>query len=266
MPTATINGITVYYELAGPEAAPPVLWIGGSGEDLRRRPNVLDGPITQRFRVLAYDQRGLGQSEIPPGPYTMGHYAADAVALLDHVGWERAAVAGVSFGGMVAQELAVTWPERVNRLLLCCTSPGGPSTSSYPLERLAELTAEERAEQSLSLLDTRGPSAPGLAALFARLQQAQAIGADEPGRADGARYQLEARAGHDVLDRLHRIVMPTLICAGRYDGIAPPANQEVMHGAIPGSRLEWFEGGHAFQFQDDRATPTMIAFLAGELS
>jgi 3-oxoadipate enol-lactonase len=265
MATATVNGIAVHYELAGPEGAPPVLWIGGTGEDLRRRPNVLDGPVAQRFRVLAYDQRGLGQTEIPPGPYAMAHYAADAVGLLDHVGWERAAVVGVSFGGMVAQELAVTFPERVNRLLLCCTSPGGAATSSYPLQELADLAPEERAAMSMRLLDTRGPSAPGLAPLFERLAKQQAIGADEPGRADGARWQLEARAGHDVLDRLHRVVVPTLICAGRYDGIAPPANQEALHGAIPGSRLEWFEGGHAFQFQDERATPTMIAFLAGEL-
>ena len=75
-------------------------------------------PFTERFDVVAHDQRGLGKTSIPPGPYEMADYAADAAALLDHVGWDSCRVVGMSFGGMVAQEFAVTWPERVERLAL----------------------------------------------------------------------------------------------------------------------------------------------------
>ena len=99
--------------------------------------------------MLVHDQRGLGRTAIPPGPYSMADYAADAIALLDHVGWERARVVGISFGGMVAQELAVTVPDRVERLALLCTSPGGAGGASYPLHELAALPdAEQMAERA----------------------------------------------------------------------------------------------------------------------
>src|SRR5215217_1799615 len=107
VPTVTLNGIDVYYERGG--SGPRLLFCNGSGATLES-----SAPVIERFRrhfdVLAHDQRGLGRTSVPPGPYTMADYAADAGALLDHVGWDQCAVAGVSFGGMVAQELAVTWP------------------------------------------------------------------------------------------------------------------------------------------------------------
>ena len=86
MPTARLNGIDVYYERRG--AGPPVLFLNGSGSTLAGMGVLLD-VFTGRVDLLAHDQRGLGRTEIPPGPYSMADYAADAVALLDHVGWER---------------------------------------------------------------------------------------------------------------------------------------------------------------------------------
>src|SRR6202030_1670593 len=100
-------------------------------------------------------QRGLGRSAVPPGPYTMAQYAVDALGLLDVVGWSTCRVVGVSFGGMVAQELAVTAPGRVERLALLCTSPGGEGGSSFPLHELAALTPSQRAAISTTLLDSR---------------------------------------------------------------------------------------------------------------
>ena len=87
------------------------------------------------FEVLAYDQRGLGQTEVPEGPYTMAEYADDAAALIAAVGWDDCAVVGVSFGGMVAQELAIRHPGRVRRLALCCTSSGGAGGCLVPAPR-----------------------------------------------------------------------------------------------------------------------------------
>src|SRR4029453_8667584 len=123
---------------------PPLLFLNGSSQTLAAVRPLLD-IAAERFDVVAHDQRGLGRTSIPPGPYTMADYAADAAAVLDSVGWEQARVMGISFGGMVAQELAVTWPERVSRLALLCTSPGGAGGASYPLHKLAALPDDERA-------------------------------------------------------------------------------------------------------------------------
>src|SRR5580658_11096322 len=102
MPAAQIGDVELYYERAG--AGSPLLFISGTGGDLRNKPNVFDGPLARTFDVLGYDQRGLGRSSKPDVGYTMADYADDAAGLLDAIGWPRAKVAGFSFGGMVAQE------------------------------------------------------------------------------------------------------------------------------------------------------------------
>ena len=113
MPFDRVNDIDVYYESGGD--GPRLLYIGGSGGDLRRGPRVLDGPLAEHFRLLAYDQRGLGQTTKPDATYTIQQYADDAEGLLDAIGWESCKVVGVSFGGMVAQELAIRHPRRTLR-------------------------------------------------------------------------------------------------------------------------------------------------------
>jgi len=263
VPFASLRHLRMYYERGGnAESGRRLLLINGSGRDLRQKPSLLEGPLAADFELLAFDQRGLGQTDKPEPPYRMADYASDALALLDHVGWERCRVYGISFGGMVAQELAVTAPERVERLVLACTSPGGAGGSSYPLHELRDRPASEQAALYLNLLDTRGEGAGELLSRIARaLLAGQAVGAGEPDRDRGACAQLEARRGHDTYGRLGRLGMPVLIAAGRYDGIAAPANQEAMHRAIPGSRLEWFEGGHVFMLQDPRANDAIRDFL-----
>jgi 3-oxoadipate enol-lactonase len=261
MPTARLREIDVYHERRG--EGPPVLFLNGSGSTLAGMGALLD-VFAGRADLLAHDQRGLGRTEIPPGPYTMADYAADAAALLDHVGWERARVVGVSFGGMVAQELAVTWPDRIEKLALLCTSPGG-SLPSYPLHEFATLPEADRAARHLPLLDTRfvgdwlaqHDSDRALVEMMAT--RATGTKSDEVIR--GEREQLAARAGHDVLDRLPRVTAPTLVAAGRFDGIAPLPNSEAIAAAIPGAELRVYEGGHAFFAQDRRALPEVLDFL-----
>lgn len=245
----------------------PVLCVSGTGGDLRKRPNVLDSPLADSFEVLAYDQRGLGRSAHPPGDWSMADYADDAAALLDAVGREACAVVGVSFGGMVAQELALRHPARVRALVLCCTSAGGAGGTSWPLHELAALAEGERERLQLELSDRRMDAAwqqanPERVERILAQQRAQAaIGAGEPGRAEGAARQLEARRHHDVWDRLPSLRVPTLVCAGRHDGIAPPENAEALAARIPGAELRWFEGGHLFLLQDRSAWPTIVAWL-----
>jgi 3-oxoadipate enol-lactonase len=263
MPIAKLAGINLYYERAG--AGPPLLFISGTGGDLRTKPNVFDGPLAKAFDLVAYDQRGLGRSDKPDVPYSMADYADDAAALMADQGWDEALVIGVSFGGMVAQELAIRHPGRVKRLVLACTSPGGAGGASFPFHEIEHLKGEARARYMIPISDTRRDQAwtaanPDQYALFVAMGSADPF-AEEPGHAMGARRQLEARAAHDTWDRLPGIACSTLIAAGRYDGIALPATQEKLASRIAGATLQWFEGGHLFMIQDRTAAPAMAAFL-----
>ena len=208
------------------------------------------------------------QSQISLIPWL--DYADDANALLEAVGWDRCLVMGISFGGMVAQEFALRYPHRVERLVLACTSSGGAGGASYPLHELSHLTVEEYTHKILYLSDTRRDAAWQVAnpaqfqVLLDQTLAGLQVGADEPGRQTGVRRQLEARALHDTYQRLPTLKMPVYICGGRYDGIATPANLEAMRRQIPGSRLELFEGGHLFLIQDPRAFERIVAFLLGD--
>ena len=117
-----LNGVDLYHELGGD--GPDLLFLNGSGATLETSAPLIDR-LRRSFRVLAFDARGLGRSGAVDAPYEMADLASDAFALLDHLGWQTCPVFGVSFGGMVAQEVAVTAPDRVARLALLCTSAGG---------------------------------------------------------------------------------------------------------------------------------------------
>jgi 3-oxoadipate enol-lactonase len=265
MPQARVGDIDIYFERQG--EGPPLVFISGTGGDLRARPNVFDGPLAKSFDVLAFDQRGLGRTSKPDAPYSMAGYADDAAGLMDRVGWDSAPVIGVSFGGMVAQELALRHPTKVTRLILACTSPGGAGGASFPFHEIDKMDRIERSRMLIPISDTRRDRA-WAEAHPEFYEQILAIGAadlfaDEPGHAAGARRQLEARAKHDTWDRLDRIACPVMIAAGRYDGIALPQTQERMSSRIPGAQLRFFEGGHLFMIQDRAALPAMIDFLQG---
>ena len=270
MPFINVRDLKMYYEIRG--TGPRLLVISGTGGDLRRSPSIFEMPIAQHFKILAYDQRGLGQTSRPDIPYTLVDYAEDANSLLDAVGWDRCLVMGISFGGMVAQEFTLSYPNRVERLVLACTSSGGAGGASYPLDDLAHLPLEEYVRFILQLRDIRRhaiwreTNPVQFQALFDEILAGLRVGADEPGGQIGARRQMEARARHDTYDRLPKLQMPVYICGGLYDGIAKPANLKAMQKQIPGSRLEMFEGGHLFFIQDPRAFDRITAFLHGDLN
>lgn len=265
MPHVTLNGIDLYYERMG--EGPTLLYFNGSGTTLANSRLSLDA-YTKRFDVVVHDQRGLGETEAPEPPYTMAEYAADGAALLDHLGLDRVRVVGISFGGMVAQEFAVTHPERVERLALLCTSPGGAGRASYPLHELEHLPVEERRAKGMSIVDTRWDDAWLASHDVDRMIVDMLVKATPPApgsdRERGERGQLEARSHHDVYDRLPRITCPTLVASGRYDGIAPVANGEAIASQIPGAEMRTYDGGHVFMFQDPTAMPEVLDFLAGD--
>src|SRR5499433_3552449 len=140
MPADQVNGVELYWEQRG--SGPRLLFCNGSGTTLQTVRPLLD-LVAARFDLLAWDYRGLGRSVPLAGPYTIADVAADAVGLLEIAGWDSCRVLGLSFGGMVAQEFAVTNPERVERLALACTSAGGDGGSSYPLHKLQGLPTQE---------------------------------------------------------------------------------------------------------------------------
>ena len=261
MPADQVNGVELYWEQRG--SGPRLLFCNGSGTTLQTVRPLLD-LVAATFDLLAWDYRGLGRSGLLTGPYTMADLAADAVGLLEIAGWDSCRVLGVSFGGMVAQEFAVTNPGRVERLALACTSAGGGGGSSYPVQKLQGLPPRDRRAAELKLADSRWDERwleahPADRALAERLTAAH--DQQDPATAPAYQTQLEARAGHDVWDRLDAITCPALVGYGNYDGIAPAHNSAAIASRIRGAELRGYEGGHLFLFQDPAALPEFGAFL-----
>jgi len=268
MPFIQIRDIQMYYELAG--KGPRLLSISGTGADLRNKPNIFDSPLADEFEILAFDQRGLGQTDRPDIPYTMKDYADDASTLLQTLGWDKCHVMGISFGGMVAQELALHYPEKIERLVLCCTSSGGAGGHSYPFHELPDMPEDEMNSVSVAINDTRQDADwqqqnPAQYQAIIEQRNSRNAGADEPGRETGARRQLEARIDHDTYTRLPEIKIPVFIAGGSYDGIAPPPNLQAINQQIEHSRLQFFQGGHDFYDHDPMAFQRIAEFIKGEL-
>ena len=262
MPVGLVKGVELYWEQRG--SGPRLLFCNGSGLTLQAVRPLLD-PLAGSFDVLAWDYRGFGRSAPVTHSYTMTDVAADAAGLLEVTGWQSCRVVGASFGGMVAQEFAVAYPQRVERLALACTSAGGEGGSSYPLQKLLELPPGQRVAAELKLVDSRWDQ-PWLQAHpvdRAIAERMTAPGQDQQDPAAAAAYtaQLLACEGHDVWDRLGEITCPALVGYGRYDGIAPAGNSEKIASRIRRAELHGYEGGHGFLFQDPAALPAFIAFL-----
>lgn len=261
---ADCNGTQLWYERQG--QGQPLLYCNGSGATLESARPILER-LAGSFDVVAFDHRGMGRSPLSAGPYDMADLAADLEALLDGLGWEQCALVGLSFGGMVAQELAVTHPDRVERLALLSTSPGG-AFPSYPLEELADLPADERAGRSLLLADRRWTDEwfsthPGDLQVVLALAAGHTTEETDQQRR-GRLAQLEARRGHDVVDRLHLVTAPTYVGCGRHDDIAPVVNSEAIVQRVRDARLRVHDGGHLFLFQDPSAWPDVMSFLDGD--
>jgi pimeloyl-ACP methyl ester carboxylesterase len=229
------DGVRLFHELHGDPAAPPLILLEGMGGDIpgwrRNAPR-----LSSELFVIAYDFRGNGHSDEPPGPCTMDTFADDTVALLDHLGIERAHVYGQSFGGMVTQELALDRPERLRSAILAATHCG-PATA-IPVGRAAVPKGEPwRSLYSPSFPDEHPE----------HVAEDLRVGAAQPRHPAGGRRQWEAMQGWSACERLESIEVPVLVLHGTEDRVIAPANAEVLASRIPGAELAWVEGaGHLY--------------------
>lgn len=267
MPTASINGISLYYEDQGRREGEPLLLIMGLGGHSLAWFLQLPA-LTPHYRVLTFDNRGVGRSEVPPGPYTLRQMADDAAGLLDHLGVARAHVVGWSMGGLIAQELALSYPERVGRLVLL-------ASAARPRPALVEpwLTFQEQA--LTRELDRRGFALwlmPwGFTPAFmtqpdrVELALAQALADPYPATPQGFAAQAAACRAVDLRERLPALGTPTLVLVGAEDILTPPAYSRELAERIPGARLQVLErGGHGMPLEYPQAVnEALLAFLAG---
>jgi 3-oxoadipate enol-lactonase len=245
-------------------AGAPVLLIHGLGYARWGWEPVLPA-LAERFDVILFDNRGIGESDAPPGPYTVAEMASDAIQVLDEAGVERAHVVGTSLGGMVAQELALSVPERVDRLVLACTTPGGPKAHPMPQVTVELLTAAASLEPAVALRRfVENALAPTTVAqrpeVVERILEHRLATAQDPA-AWGA--QAAAGAAFDAFDRLSRLTAPTLVQHGTEDVVVDPRNADLLVRLVPDARVEPFPGtGHLYFWEEpERFVAAVASFL-----
>ena len=279
------DGTRIYFELFSPQGdsarcrgsqskgAAPVLLVMGLGANGRLWAPAVRRLLASGYDVIAVDNRGCGRSSTPWRPWTTRTMAADAVAVLDELEIERAHVGGASLGGMIAQEIALEFPERVGTMVLLSTTGGFPLLDLVPrwrlLQRLEAVLRswwpasdpEERIRDFLCVATSEDFAAqcrPGdevwaaVAAMF-----------EEPTNQRGLVMQLLACARHSTWSRLPRLTMPVQVHHGTEDRLVPFAAGGELARGIPGARFVVHEGaGHAILERWDELSESILAFLA----
>jgi len=259
MPFLNNQGTKIYWDEQG--SGEPMLLIMGLGYAScmwhRTRP-----VLSAAYRTLAFDNRGVGQSDVPPGPYSIAAMASDAAAVLDATGISRAHIFGVSMGGMIAQEFALQYPQRVQSLILGCTAAGGPTALLaepavlVTLQAISSMSPEQAAEVVVPFI--YDPGTP-------RRLIDEDIATRSPWFAtkEGYLAQLQAIIGWESFSRLPRITAPTLVIHGKTDRLVPAGNGEIIAARIPGAQLVLLDrAGHLFSTdQTEAAHRALLEFL-----
>jgi 3-oxoadipate enol-lactonase len=248
------DGCRLYFELHGPDDGSALILLEGLGGDIPGwRRNVPH--LAARHRVIAYDFRGNGRSDTPDEPMTMGTFVEDTIGLLDDLKVGRAHVYGQSFGGMVAQELALTYPDRVRSLVLAATHAGPGSA--------------ERVRTAVAKVPKDRPYLALYSDAFARehpdhVAEDILVGSQRPQAPHAGRRQWEAMQGWSSYERLGRIGCPTLVLHGTEDRLVSVENAPVLAERIPGAEVFLLEGaGHVYHSeQPGQADAAVLDFLA----
>lgn len=249
-------GVRLAYEVTGD--GPPLLLLMGLGY-ARWGWGPLTPLLAERFTVVAHDNRGIGESDVPQGPYTARQLAEDAVSVLDAAGLARAHVLATSLGGMAAQELALGFPERVDRLVLACTTSGGAGAYPMPARTVRLLQESATLEPAVALRRfVENALAPNPTAVL--VDEITRLRLANPPDPAGWQAQAVAGATHDALDRLPDITVPTLLLHGSDDAVVDPRNSELLAERLPDARLELLDGcGHLFFWEQPELTAALVA-------
>jgi 3-oxoadipate enol-lactonase len=253
--------VEVNHELSGPPDGPVVMLSGSLGTDMSMwEPQV--GALSSRFRLLRYDQRGHGRSPAPPGPYSIAELGTDLLALLDRLGIERVMLCGLSIGGMTAMHVAAHASERIDRLVLLCTSAqlGPPSMWRERAQTVRAEGVQAIADAALGRWFTEGfrQANPQIVA-----RTRAALCATPP---EGYAGCCEAIGAIDLRGDLASITAPTLVIAGESDPATPPEHGRLIADGIPSSRLEVVgAAAHLANIeQSQRVTELILEFLTKE--
>jgi pimeloyl-ACP methyl ester carboxylesterase len=251
MPFAETNGIQFYYDECG--QGDPLLLIMG----ITARGAVWQKHAefwSQKFRCILPDNRGVGLSDKPAGPYTSAQMADDYAGLLDKLGIERARVVGCSMGSIIAQQLALRHPGRVRSMVLMCTWARCDRYARDVFQHMSNSKSRLRPEEFAIYIQLLIFAKPywDTDAGFADLQDGRAGAASDPlpQPVQGFEGQAAACVTHDTLDQLHKVACPSLIIGGRSDIFTPVWMAEEVAARIPGSDLHLYDGaGHAFHWE-----------------
>lgn len=249
----------IYWESHG--TGEPVLMIMGLSFPLEMWNRALP-EISRSYRAIVFDNRGVGRSDVPRGPYRIAGMARDALAVMDAAGVKSAHVLGASMGGMIAQELALRNPDRVRSLLLGCSSCGGfrarpPNLRRVPIFRnWRGMTSEQRARAVVPML--YAPTTPKEIIeedLQVRLKRYPTM--------KGILYQAMAIPFWSSYRRLPKLRIPTLVMHGEKDRVLPPLNGKRLAKRIPGSKLVMIPNAGHMLLSDapELAMRTILGFL-----
>lgn len=266
MPIIFANGINIQYELQG--AGTPLVLISGLGYPAWQWKRMLPY-LTPHFQVVTFDNRGVGGTDKPAGPYNAGLLAADTAALLDALGISSAVVMGHSMGGFIAQELALSYPAKVNKLVLSSTNFGGPHHVPITMEAMtvmADVTSDPVTRFKNGLVVS---TAPGFAEKHPELIQ-EWLEWRIANPIDPAGYQAQMAIGLALIPeaasfehRLPGIKIPTLILFGAHDKVVPPANADLLAAKIPDNKVIVLpDAGHFFPMETPEAASQAVIDFA----
>ncbi len=247
---ADSNGTKIYYQIRG--AGDPVILIMGFGADGNVwQKHVLE--YEKHFKCILIDNRGVGLSDQPKGPYTTKMMAADTAAVMEHAGIANARIAGISMGGAIAQELAINYKDKVRSLALISTWPKFNNYATAVYQNLKRLRVTSHPGDFMELLQLWIFAPPYFEKNLGELKAGQvaAVTNKSPQSLNGFEGQLDACINHNTVSRLSEIKVPTLITVGDMDIFTPPAFSKILHNGIKGSTYVSFpEGGHVHHWED----------------
>jgi 3-oxoadipate enol-lactonase len=263
MPIATVNGVELNYRLEG-DGEQTIVLINGLADDLETWVFQVDALLGAGYRVLRFDNRGIGSSGTPDGPYTTAQMAQDAKALVDELGISDFHLLGVSMGGMIAQEYALANPGDLRSLTLACTYAAPGPFCSRMFAMWADMAPVNGVPFIMRDVALWAFTVPFFEEREAEAEEFEGEMAQLAMPVEAYLAQLASIRTHDTTDRLGRITVPTLVLAGEEDILIPVRLSRRLHDAIAGSEWAQTPGGHACLWEHPEPfNQAVLGFLSG---